>query len=215
MNKRLLNLLGLTGVVALVSYAAAVMFAPLAYPGYDSLSQAVSDLSAEDAPSRRLWTQLAALYDICSVVCATCAAVFVSQEKCGTRLLRLGVYLFAVMSWTSAVGYKMFPLTDSGKEIRGFDEVMHIAVTAAVVLLSIASLVLFIIAGFRKGGVKSLGCWAAAALGMMFVGTIGQSVVPKDYFGVPERFSVFAAVGFNAVLGLYIFRGKRLAEKGE
>lgn len=29
---------------------------------------------------------------------------------------------------------------------------------------------------------------------------------PMAYFGVPERFSVFAAAGFQAVLGIYLFR---------
>ncbi len=35
---------------------------------------------------------------------------------------------------------------------------------------------------------------------------VGQGLVPPQYFGVVERFSVFAAVGFNAVLGLQLFR---------
>ena len=42
---------------------------------------------------------------------------------------------------------------------------------------------------------------------MMFVGAIGQGAVPKEYFGIVERFSVFAAVGFTAVLGVYLFCG--------
>ncbi|MEE1019368.1 MAG: hypothetical protein UH824_07800 [Acutalibacteraceae bacterium] len=29
--------------------------------------------------------------------------------------------------------------------------------------------------------------------------------MPKEFFGIPERFSVFAATGFNAVLGVYLF----------
>lgn len=207
MHKKLINLLGLTGVISLISYTAAVCFSPLAYEGYNWLSQAVSDLSAEDAPSRRLWEQLAAFYNVCSVVCTTCVSVYISGNKTGTRLFRAGVYLFTVMDWISNIGYKMFPLTDSGKNIDTFQEIMHIAVTAAVVLLSIVSLLLIIIAGFKKAGIRSLGVWAAAALGMMFVGAIGQAVVPKEYFGVVERFSVFAAVGFDAVLGVYLFRG--------
>ena len=51
MKKTLIQKLGLLGVVSLLSYTAAVIFAPLAYPGYDWLSQAVSDLSAANAPS--------------------------------------------------------------------------------------------------------------------------------------------------------------------
>ena len=211
MNRKRIQWLGLTGVVALLSYAAAVIFAPLAYPGYDWMAQAVSDLSAEAAPSRTLWNQLSAPYNICSVVCATCAAVYVSEHQIASRLFRVGINLFAIMNWVSAVGYGMFPLADGGKEIASFQETMHIAVTALVVVLSVASLVCLIIAGFRKGGVRGVGVWAAIALGMMLIGSVGTGAAPARYFGIVERFSVFAAVGFNAVLGLYLFGGFRNA----
>ena len=207
MRRKRIQWLGLTGILALISYTAAVVFAPLAYPGYDWLAQAVSDLSADSAPSRALWNQLAALYGVGSVVCATCAAVYVSEERLSSRLFRLGVYLFAGMNWVSNVGYTMFPLADGGTEIASLQEVMHIAVTAAVVVLSIASLVLLIIAGRREKRVRGLGAWAAVALGMMMLGSIGTGALPPQYFGVAERFSVFAAVGFNAVLGWHLFRG--------
>ncbi len=55
---------------------------------------------------------------------------------------------------------------------------MYIFSTVIVVLLSIVSLVLIIIAG------------------------------AKDYFGIVERFSVFAATGYNAVLGIELYRMK-------
>ena len=208
MKKQLIHYLGLTGLIALLSYTAAVVFAPLAYPGYNALAQAVSDLSAQNAPSRMLWNALAAPYNICSVVCPTCVAIYVSQNITNTKLFRVGVYLFCIMNWVSNIGYAMFPLADSGKEITSFGDVGHIVVTALVVVLSIVSLVMFIIAGLRKGGKKSLGIFAAIALCMMMVGAIGQQAVPPAYFGVVERFSVFAAVGFNAVLGLYLFCAK-------
>ena len=113
------------------------------------------------------------------------------------------------MNWVSAAGYGMFPLADGGKEIASFQEGMHIAVTVLVVLLSVASLVTLILAGFRKGGIRGIGIWAAVALGMMLIGSVGTGVAPPQYFGIVERFSVFAAVGFNAVLGLYLFAGFR------
>ena len=206
MKRKLINWLGLTGVAALVSYTLAVVISPSAFPGYNWMEQAVSDLSAETAPSRMLWNQIAALYGVCSVVCATCVSVYVSETRISTALFRTGIYLFAIMNWISNVGYAMFPLADSGKEIASFQEIMHMAVTAAVVILSIASLVCLIIAGFRKGGIRGIGIWAAAALIMMMIGAIGQGAVPPQYFGIVERFSVFAAVGFNAVLGIYLFR---------
>ena len=206
-NRRLIQWFGLTGVVALLSYAAAVIVSPRAYPGYNWMAQAVSDLSAENAPSRMLWDQIAALYGTCSVVCATCAAIYVSEKRVFSGLFRAGVYLFAAMNWVSAVGYRMFPLDDGGKVIASFQEGMHIAVTALVVLLSIASLVALIVAGFRERKARGIGILAGIALGMMLVGAVGQGLVPGAYFGVVERISVFAAVGFNAALGLYLFDG--------
>ncbi|MBR6705321.1 MAG: DUF998 domain-containing protein [Clostridia bacterium] len=211
MRRTMIHWLGLTGVLALLSYTAAVVFSALAYPGYNWMAQAVSDLSAEAAPSRQLWNQLAAPYNICGVVCATCAALFVSQKRVGARLFRVGIYLFMAMNWVSAVGYGMFPLADGGKEIASFQEIMHMAVTALVVLLSIAALVCLIIAGCREKTMRGIGLWAAAALALMMVGSIGTGIVPPEYFGIVERSSVFAAVGFNAVLGVYLFHGFKKA----
>ncbi|MDO4796802.1 MAG: DUF998 domain-containing protein [Coriobacteriales bacterium] len=208
MRRTLINWLGITGVVALVSYAVAVVISPTAYPAYDWMSQAVSDLSAQSAPSRMLWDQLATPYGVCSVVCATCSSIFVSERRVASRGFRLGVYLFAIMRWVSYVGYGMFPLSEAGTGQQGLQNIMHVyVVTTAVVLLSIASLVLLIVAGCRGRGVRGMGAFAAVALAMMLVGAIGQGVVPPAYFGVVERFSVFAAVGFDAVLGIYLFRG--------
>ena len=209
MHGRMIHRLGLTGILALISYTSAVVFSPLAYPGYNWMTQAVSDLSAEVAPSRHLWNQLASPYNICSVVCATCTALFVSQKRISTRLFRVGICLFMAMNWVSAVGYGMFPLTAGGKEIAAFQEIMHMVVTAAVVLLSIASLVCLLVAGCRDGRNRGIAVWAAVAFGMMLVGSIGTGVAPPEYFGIVERFSVFAAVGFNAVLGWYLFNGFR------
>ena len=206
MNRKLINWLGLTGIAALISYTLAVVISPSAFPGYNWMEQAVSDLSAESAPSRMLWNRIAALYGVCSVVCATCVSVYVSENRVSTGLFRIGIHLFTVMNWISDAGYAMFPLADSGKEIASFQEIMHMAVTAAVVLLSVVSLVCLIIAGFKKGGIRGIGIWAAAALIMMMVGAVGQGAVPPRYFGIVERFSVFAAVGFNAVCGVYLFR---------
>ena len=54
MKKSLLNYCGLLGIVAFLFYTAAVVFSPMAYPGYDWMAQAVSDLSAANAPSLSL-----------------------------------------------------------------------------------------------------------------------------------------------------------------
>ena len=202
MKKTLIQKLGLLGILSFLSYTAAVVFSPLAYPGYNWMAQAVSDLNAANAPSLALWNQLSALYNVCEVVCATVVCIGMQGRK--TKLLRTGIYMFAVMEWISAVGYRMFLLSSSGYA-GAFQDIMHMVITAAVVLLSIISLVLIIIAGIKNNTCRSYGICAGIALFMMLVGAMGMKIVPADYFGIIERFSVFAATGFNAALGLHLF----------
>ena len=202
MKKSWVQKLGLLGIASFLSYTAAVVFAPLAYPGYNRMAQAVSDLSAANAPSLMLWNQLSALYNACEIVCATVVCIGIQGQK--TKLLRAGVYLFAIMEWISAVGYRMFPLSDSGYA-GAFQDVMHMVVTALVVLLSIISLTVIIVAGVKNKNCRSYGVCAGVAFGMMLVGAMGMKIVPAEYFGVVERFSVFAATGFNAALGIHLF----------
>lgn len=205
MKKTLIQWLGLLGVLSLLSYTAAMVLSPLAYPGYNWMAQAVSDLMADNSPSKMLWNQLSSLYGACGIVSIMMVCVFIQGRL--NKTLRLGIYLFAVMNWVSSVGYGMFPLSDSGYA-GTFQDIMHTyVVTVLVVLLSIVSLISVIIGGFRSEQYKWLAIWAALALLLMFAGAIGVGVVPIEYFGIPERFSLFAATGFNAVLGVYLFRG--------
>ena len=212
MKRSLVQKLGLLGALSFLSCTAAVVFSPLAYPGYNWMAQAVSDLSAANAPSLALWNRLSALYNSCELLCVMMVCVGIQGRR--TRLLRVGIYLFAAMEWVSAVGYRMFPLSDSGYA-GAFQDRMHIAATVVVVLLSIASLTVIIIAGAKDRGCRSYGVCAAVALGMMLVGALGMKAVPAAYFGVVERFSVFAATGFNAALGLHLFFSKTGAEEAD
>lgn len=207
MNRKLINWMGLLGIGALISYIAAAYFCRAAFPGYNWMEQAVSDLSAESAPSRQLWDKLAAVYSAGSVVCTTCVAIFVSENKVSSKLFRIGIYLLVIMSWISKLGYQMFPLDDAGKAIGGVDETMHMVVTAFVVSLSIASFVILIIAGIKRKDVRGIGIWAAVFFAMMLMGPIGMASFPPEYFGIGERFSIYSAIGFEAVLGLYLFNG--------
>lgn len=213
MKRTLINWLGLLGPLSLLSYIAAVVFSPLAYPNYNWMAQAVSDLSAVNSPSKMLWSQMAALYNVCGMVSIMMVCVFIGQKL--NKELRRGIYLFAIMNWISSVGYAMFPLSESGNA-GSFQDIIHIyVVTVLVVLLSIISLVLIMVGGYRDKQYRSLAVWATIALTFIFIGAIGTGIVPVEYFGIPERFSVIAAVGFNAVLGVYLFMGfdKELSDR--
>ena len=206
MNRKLINWVGLLGVAALISYVAAAYFCRAAFPGYNWMESAVSDLSAETSPSRQLWDKLSAVFSV-GIVCDTCVGIYVSENKISSKLFRVGIYIFIIKCWVSTLGYKMFALDDAGKEIGGFNETMHMVVTAFVVGLSIISLIILIIAGIKRKEVRDIGIWAAVTFVMMLMGPVGMAAFPPEYFGIAERFSIYASIIFSAVLGLYLFNG--------
>ena len=204
MIEKRLRMLGILGIISLLSYTAMVVFSPLAYPGYDWMSMAVSDLSAEGAPSQALANQLNALFGPCGLV--SIMAVCVGVAGCKSKIMKFGIYCFAAMEWACNVGYNLFPWV-SDAPASNPQNMMHLGVTVLVVVLSLTSLILVAI-GAGKEQLKSLRIWAIVCLVAMLIGPIGTALLPKAVFGLFERFSTFSAVVFNAVLGIYLMKGR-------
>lgn len=196
----------LSGVVSAVFYQLHVGLGSRAYPSYDWLRQAVSDLTAFSAPSYAVASRLTTVYGLFSCLCAAIICVVLGRGL--NKALRLGIALFAVMTWLSGLGYALFPLSAPGYGGE-FQDIMHAyVVTGGVAGLSVISMVLIIAGGLRKkSGLRSLAVCACAALLLMMAGGIGMGAFPA-YFGLFERFNVYSAVIFNAVLGVYGFLGK-------
>lgn len=176
------------------------------YPGYNWMAQAVSDLTATDAPSRLIASELTKIHGIFSCVACTliCISAKVLWKEASEKILRLGLYLFVAMHWISAIGYSLFPLTGSGYD-GSFQSFVHVyVITVLVVLLSIVSLILIAVGGFKSGN-KVLAWCAVVAFLLMFLGAAGSGLVPRQYFGIPERFSTYSAVCFTAVIAVIAF----------
>ncbi len=199
-----LSKLGILGLISLLSYTAMVVFSPLAYPGYDWMTMAVSDLSAVGAPSADLANRLNCLFGPAGLV--SIMAVCVAVANVPSKRFRFGVYCFAAMEWLCNVGYTCFPWVADAAD-SDFQNVMHLIVTILVVVFSLAALVLILL-GAKKGSHKSLGIWAGICLAAMVIGSIGTGLLLPSVFGLFERFSTFSVVIFNAVLGMYLFAGR-------
>ena len=199
MKNSMWKLVAVCGVLSVVFYLLHDIIGAANYPGYCWTKQAVSDLTATDSPSFAVATGYVTVYKIFTCLCCTCLSVFVGNER---KTLKIGIYLFALMQWISAVGYALFPLTGSGYDgsVQSF---IHVYVlTALVVLLSIVSLILIAV-GSCKAKYRLLGVLSIVALAAMFFGAVGSQNVPKEYFGVAERFSTYSATVFTGVLAVY------------
>lgn len=201
-KKSSINLLCLFGIVSVVFYFLHDVIGAIYYPNYNWLSQAVSDLTATNAPSYQIASLLSNIYGITNLICCISVCI-ISKNK--NKTLKIGIYLFAIMNLISAIGYFMFPLTNSGYD-GTFQSFIHVyVITVLVVILSIISLILIVI-GSIKNNNTTLGYLALTTLILMFVGAIGSGNVPVEYFGLFERFSTYSAVIFTGILGIYGFK---------
>lgn len=208
MNKaRILQTAQSAGILAVVFYALHVVAGRLMYPDYKWLSQAVSDLSAIGAPSRTIAALFSVLYAACAIIGS--GAIALNLAKTRGILLSIGLWLFFAMHIISGIGYSLFPLSEAGYA-GSFSDIMHLyVVTLLVVLLSITSMIFFIIGGLRKKQEPVLALAAALTLAAMCFGAIASGALPKAYFGLWERFSVYSVVLFTGFCSLWA-RGRKL-----
>lgn len=204
-KKKLINWLALSGIFSIVFYLLHDIVGAMNYPGYNWMSQAVSDLTATDSPSFVIASGFVTVYKILSCLCSALLCILIKNEK--KKSLRLGVYLFSIMNFISAIGYALFPLSSSGFD-SSIQSIVHVYVlTAVVVLLSIISLIIIAVGSLKgENKHKLLGMIAMMSLVLMFVGTVGSQSAPKEIFGIFERFSTYSAVIFTGILGLYGFK---------
>lgn len=201
-NKKLINWLCLSSVISIIFYLLHDIIGAMNYPGYNWMSQAVSDLTSTDAPSFVVANGFVTVYKILNCLCCALLCILIKNEN--KKSLRLGVYLFSIMNFISAIGYALFPLSSEGYD-GSMQSFIHVYIlTALVVILSIISLVLIAIGSF-KSKYKPLGILAIISLVLMFIGAVGSANVSKDIFGVVERFSTYSAVIFTGILGIFGF----------
>ncbi len=201
-NKKLINYLCLLGVLSVIFYLLHDIVGSMNYPGYNWMSQAVSDLTAKDAPSFVSSIGFVTVYKILHCLALTLVCILVKNEK---KTLRVGIYLYTIMGFISSIGYALFPLSSSGYD-GSFESFIHVYVlTTLVVLLSIVSLIVIIVGAFKNKN-KLLGILAIISLILMIVGAVLSQSVPKEIFGIVERFSTYSVVIFNGILGIYGFK---------
>lgn len=201
-NKKLINWLCLSGVISIIFYLLHDIIGAMNYSGYNWMSQAVSDLTSTDAPSFVVASGFVTVYKILNCLCCALLCILIKNED--KKTLRLGVYLFSIMNFISAIGYALFPLSSAGYD-GSMQSFIHVYIlTTLVVISSIVSLVLIAIGSF-KSKYKLLGISAIISLVLMFIGAVGSANVSKDIFGIVERFSTYSAVVFTGILGIFGF----------
>jgi hypothetical protein len=191
------------GVAASIVYVVAVLVAPTRWEGYDSVDQAVSELSAIGAPSRPLMlgllivdTALAALFAV--------GVLLSARGRSGVR--RLG-WLLAGIGAADIVGVS-FPMHQRGAE-ASFTDTMHVVLTGITVVLILLAFGVGMFAlgrGFRWYSLVTL--VVALAFGLLSSALGGALADGEETpgLGLYERVNIGAYLLWMAVLAVVLLR---------
>jgi hypothetical membrane protein len=202
-NKKLIEIFSLFGVIGVFFYFLHVILGSLFYEGYNPMAQAISDLTASNSPSRNIARPFSFFYGIFTVIFSTYFFVYFRQKI--NKFVTFGAGFFCIMTIVSFLGYTFFPLSESGYA-GTFQDIMHMAVTVAVVLLTIVSLILFMTGFFRTQNIKYLGIISLYTFLLLLTGAMLLNIFPKELFGIAERINVYSVVIFTGILSFWMYK---------
>lgn len=192
------------GAAAALLYAAMNVFVPLAWPGYSSAAQAVSELSAIDAPTRWIWVPLGLVYTL--LVIAFGWGVW---RAAPSRALRL---VGATLLVSGAIGVWWPPMHQRAVLAAGgatLTDTLHLVWTAATVLLMIVA----IVAGATAFG-RRFRWYSIATLVLLTAGAALTSLdaprvdagLPTPWMGVWERVNIAVYLLWMLTLSVTLLR---------
>ena len=202
-SKKPIELFSLFGVIGVFFYFLHVIMGSLFYEGYNPMAQAISDLTASNSPSKNIARPFSFFYGIFTVVFSACFFVYFKRKINGC--VTFGTGFFCAMAIVSFLGYTFFPLSESGYA-GTFQDIMHITVTVAVVLLTIISLILLMIGFFRTQNIKYLGIVSLCTFLLLLTGSMLLNIFPKELFGIAERINVYSIVIYTGILSFWMYK---------
>jgi hypothetical protein len=192
-----------TGVLSSVVYVAADVLGAMRWPGYDPLSQTISELSAIGAPSRPLWGAFGFVYDLLLVT----FGVLVCQGARGRRAVRvIGAALIAIAS----IGFFWPPMHLRG-EPPTLTDTLHVVWASVVSLLILTAVAV----GTRALGRAFRRFSFASLAALLAFGTLTFLQAPKlaageptPWLGLVERANLATYLLWVAVLAVTLGREK-------
>jgi hypothetical protein len=198
------------GVLASLLYVVTDILAGMIWEGYSFSSQAISELSAIDAPTRPLVVTLGLIYDVLLIAFGFCVWVIASGGGQRRRTLRL---VGGVLVGIGAIGFvwaPFFPMHLRGVEMT-ITDTMHWAIAGVVVLLILVLIALGAIAyrrkWFRLYSIGTLVTLVVVGMWSIFVGGAGIAAEqPTPFFGLMERITVYGYLAWVAALAIVLMR---------
>jgi hypothetical protein len=190
-------------MIGILFYLAHTLLGRLLWAAYNPATMDISSLTADGAPNAGFLRVLTTIYGLCMIAFAA-GMVRVAFRRHGA-LVRSGFITLTVMEVVSMLGYMLFPLSGD-KTVLTFGNLMHIVVTAVVVLTTIACGFLLAAGYLKREKMRGLGTFT---LVMAIMITLTGMTTPIgmgagwNLLGVTERLSIYTLQAMLFVLSAY------------
>jgi hypothetical membrane protein len=192
----------MAGIAAVVIYVVGDLLSALLYGGYSYLDQAISELSAFGSPVRPLMVTVILIHDV--LVFAFGVGVI---RASGRRSLSWVGGLLIAIGVTGLPTHTVWAMSSRGME-GGFNDTMHIILSAVFSVLVIAAMVLSAVAyrgWFRVYAVATLVVVVGFGMASAFaIQGIAQNDTP--WAGGYERINAYAYFAWLIVLAITVMR---------
>ena len=201
------KLLLVCGILSSLLYVSVDIFAANQWEGYSYVSQAFSELTAIEAPTRPLMVVANAIpYTL--LVLAFAAGVWASAGR--QRALRVTAGLLVLYAIAGFLGGVVFPMHSRGTQpTMTFTDTMHLAFTTVGVLATLLVIGFGGAAFGRRFRLFSSGTILLLVLGGGLAYLDGARLaagLPTPWFGLTERLNIYGTMLWVAILAAALLR---------
>lgn len=191
------------GMIGVLFYFTHTIMGRILWKEYNPITTDISSLTCDSAPNANLLRIFTLIYGICILL-----FVIAMIKKSFTQyhsLLKIGYIVLMIMQLTSMFGYTLFPLSGDKTEMS-FQNMMHIVVTAIVVLTTICSSFFIAFGYLKQEKMKWLGTFT---LVMAILITVFGAFNPismslkLNILGLTERLVIYSLQILMFVLSYY------------
>lgn len=191
------------GMIGVVAYMIHTILGNILWSEYNPITMDISSLTTDGAPNSSLLRVFTGIYGICMILFAL--AMIMKSSRKYHLATRVGYIVLLGMEVISLFGYSAFPLTGD-KTVMNFQNIMHIAVTVAVVVTTIASSFILAYGYLAQEKMQKLGNFILimaiiiTLCGMMNPISMG---IGLDIIGLTERLVIYSLQILIFVLSFY------------
>jgi hypothetical protein len=173
-------------------------------PGYNHISDSVSELLTTGAPNKSLLFVIQIFYALLFVFFGVGVLLFIQSSPDNSLIGRIGAWLIIALGLIT-IGTAIFPQDATGTQITFPGQAHKILVFGGLIPLSILSTLLI---GFwsRQAGIfPGFDIYSFITVGaIVIMGVMGGATVETQYAGIVERISAFVTHQWLFVLALLL-----------